>query len=60
LELTANRTKPRAARKVANSLKSFLKFFKLVAKALKTVLHCKASLIAAQRDKTTFNVGLLH
>jgi hypothetical protein len=32
----------------------------LLAKALKTVLHCKAPLIAAHCNKTTLSVGLLH
>jgi len=52
------------SRSKANSLKSFLKvfekFFKLLAKALKTVLNCKAPLIAAQCNKTTLSVGMLH
>jgi hypothetical protein len=39
--------------------KKFHNFFKLLAKALKTVLHCKAPLIAAQCNKTTLSVGLL-
>jgi hypothetical protein len=61
--MTQNRNKPRAAKSCKQFKKFFEifeKFFKLLAKALKTVLHCKASLIAAQCNKTTHGVGLLH
>jgi len=43
----------------SKQFKKFHNYFKLLAKALKTVLHCKAPLIAAQCNKTTLSVGLL-
>ena len=45
---------------ILNTQQFDLTAWEMVAKALKTVLHCKAPLIAAQCNKTTHSVSLLH